>query len=153
MTKIPLMKKSFVLAAFAYLVPSFVTGYVWHLVVFHDAYVQLDIYRSDVIIPFGFGSMLLQALFFAWAYPRLFSLQRPDWVKSAALSGLTFAALSWSFTTLAVAAKHQMASVPDYLMIETGYTLCQFALAAPLMALAYRGAQAARPAGSSIGAA
>jgi hypothetical protein len=147
------MKKPFILAILAYLVPTFVTGYVWHLVVFHEAYAQLDIYRSDVIIPFGFGSMLLQALFFAWAYPRLFSVRRQDWVKSAALSGLTFAALSWSFTTLAVAAKNQMASVPEYLLIETGYTLCQFALVAPLMALAYRGAQASRRAGSNIGAA
>ena len=75
------MKKSFVLAVLAYLVPTFVTGYIWHLVAFHDAYVRLDIYRSDLIIPLGFGSMLLQALFFAWAYPRLFSTRRRDWVK------------------------------------------------------------------------
>lgn len=146
------MKNPFFLAVVAYLVPTFITGYVWHLIVFHDAYVQLEIYRSNLIIPFGFASMLLQALFFAWAYPRLFSVRRQDWVKSASLSGLTFAALSWSFTTLAVAAKNQMASVPDYLLIETGFTLCQFALVAPLMALAYRGAQAARPAGGNIGA-
>jgi len=72
------MKKAFVLAVFAYLVPTFMTGYVWHLVVFHHAYVRLDIYRSDVVIPLGFGSMLLQAVFFAWAYPRLFSTCRQD---------------------------------------------------------------------------
>jgi hypothetical protein len=152
-TELRHMKKPFVMAVLAYLVPTFMTGYVWHLVVFHDAYVRLDIYRADVIIPFGFGSMLLQALFFAWAYPRLFSTRRQDWVKSAALSGLAFAALSWSFTTLAVAAKNQMASVPDYLMIETGFTLLQFVLVAPLIALAYREVKEVRPAGSQVSAA
>lgn len=132
------MSKSFVLAVLAYLVPTFITGYVWHLVVFHDAYARLEIYRVDVVIPFGLGSMMVQALIFAWAYPRLFSTRPQDWVKSAVLSGSIFAALSWSFTTLAVAAKNKMVSVPDYILIETGYTLLQFALVAPLMALAYR---------------
>ena len=74
-------------------------------------------------------------------------------MKSAALSGLAFAALSWSFTTLAVAAKNRMASVPDYLMIETGYTLLQFAIVAPLIALAFRGVEASRPVGSNVSAA
>jgi hypothetical protein len=147
------MKKSFVLAVLAYLVPTFIVAYVWHLVVFHDAYIRLDIYRQDVVIPFGFGSMLIQGMFFAWAYPRLFSVRRQDWIKSAALSGLTFAALSWSFTTLAVAAKNKMASVPDYLMIETGFTVLQFVVAAPLIALACREAKEAGAAGSQVSAA
>ena len=40
---------------------------------------------------------------------------------------------------IAVAAKHPMSSVLDYFLIETGYTLLQFVLAAPLMAIAWRG--------------
>lgn len=132
------MTKSFFLAVLAYVVPTFIIGFVWHLVAFHDFYARLEIYRSDVIIPLGLASMLIQALAFAWAYPRLFSTRRQDWARSAALSGLVFAVLSWSFTTLAVAAKNKMDSVPDYLLIESGFTFLQFALVAPLMALAYR---------------
>lgn len=137
------MKKAFVLAVLAYLVPTFVSGYVWHLVVFHDVYARLAIYRSEVIIPFGFAAILLQGVAFAWAYPRLFSTARQDWAKSALHSGLFFAVLSWTFTTLSVGAKNRMSSVPDFLTIETGYTLLQFALAAPLIALAYRSTRAA----------
>jgi hypothetical protein len=44
--------------------------------------------------------------------------------------------LSWSFTTLAVAAKNVMASVPDYLLIETAFTIVQWTLVAPLTVLA-----------------
>lgn len=133
------MNRAFILALLAYLVPTFITGFVWHLVAFHDAYVRLAIYRPDVLIPFGFLSMVVQGLFFAWAYPRLFSTASADWLKSAVKAGAAFAALSWSFTTIAVAAKHPMTSVPDYLVIETGFTLVQFILVAPLLALAYRG--------------
>jgi hypothetical protein len=46
--------------------------------------------------------------------------------------------LSWSFTTLAVAAKNIMASVPLYIELETGFTLLQFAIVGPLIALAHR---------------
>lgn len=67
------MKKSFWLAMLAYLVPTFPLGYFWHLVTFREAYERLDIFRAEVVIPFGLASMALQAIFFAWSYPRLFS--------------------------------------------------------------------------------
>lgn len=134
------MRRS-VLAVLAYLVPTFVTGFVWHLVLFHSLYQRLEIYRPDPLIPLGLGSMLVQAVLFAWAYPRLFSTAPQAWGRSALLAGLGFAALSWSFTTLAVAAKHPMTSLPEYVALETGYTILQFLLVAPLMALAWRGAE------------
>jgi hypothetical protein len=61
------MKKSFWLAVLAYLVPTFPLGYVWHLVTFHEAYERLELYRAEVIIPFGLASMVIQGIFFAWA--------------------------------------------------------------------------------------
>ena len=134
------MRRS-ILAVLAYLVPTFVTGFVWHLVLFHSLYQRLEIYRPDPLIPLGLGSMLVQAVLFAWAYPRLFSTAPQAWGRSAPLAGLGFAALSWSFTTLAVAAKHPMTSLPEYVALETGYTILQFLLVAPLMALAWRGAE------------
>jgi hypothetical protein len=135
------MKKSFWLAALAYLVPTFPLGYFWHLTTFRAAYDRLEMYRPEVIIPFGLLSMAIQALIFAWAYPRLFSTRREDWLKSAVGFFAVFAALSWSLTTLAVGAKYRMTSVPDFMKLETAFTLVQFAVVAPLIALAYRGAR------------
>jgi hypothetical protein len=132
------MKNQFLLATLAYLIPTFITGFVWHLIAFHDLYIQLNIYRPDPVIPFGLGSMLIQGLIFAWAYPRLFDTAPKAWTGSALRAGSLYAALSWSFTTLAVAAKHPMTSVPLYFQIETAFTLVQFAMVAPLMALAWR---------------
>jgi hypothetical protein len=128
-----------VLNLLAYVVPTFILGFVWHLMLFAAYYRDLGIYRPDVIIPFGFLSMLLQGSIFALAYPRLFT--KPESISN----GLRFAAgaalLSWTFTTLAVAAKHPMTSVPGFVAIETGFTIVQFLLVGPLLALSSRGAR------------
>jgi hypothetical protein len=126
--------------------PTFPLGYAWHLVTFKDAYDRLDLYRAEVIIPFGMASMLVQAVIFAWMYPRLFSTRREDWMASALRFAGVFAPLAWSFTTLPVAAKYQMSSVAAFMMLETGFTLVQFAIIAPLIALAQRGTQASHTA-------
>lgn len=94
---------------------------------------------GGTLIPFGLGSMLMQAFFFAWAYPRLFSTGRKDWIGSALRFFGSFGALAWSFTTLPVAAKYQMTSVADFLKLETAFTAVQFAIVSPLIALACRG--------------
>lgn len=126
----------FVLALLAYLVPTFALGFVWHLKLFDQYYRDLNIHRRDVIIPFGFLSMLLQGCVFAFVYPKL--MTAPD----AMSSGVTFAAgaalLSWTFTTLAVAAKHPMTSVPRFVAIETAFTATQCLLVGPLFALSAR---------------
>jgi hypothetical protein len=145
------MSKSFWLAVLAYLLPTFPLGYVWHLVTFKDAYDRLDLYRAEVIIPFGLASMLVQAVIFAWAYPKLFSTRSEDLLVSAARFGGVFAALAWSFTTLPVAAKYQMSSVADFVKLETAFTILQFAIVSPLIALAHRGASDRAIVGRQLG--
>jgi len=145
------MKKQFWLAVLAYLLPTFPLGYAWHLVTFREAYERLALFRTEVIIPFGITAMLIQALIFAWVYPKLFSTRREDWVASAGRFALVFGALAWSFMTLPVAAKYNMTSVADFLKLETAFTVLQYAIIAPLVALAWRDARV--PAGVKLGAA
>jgi len=118
-------------------VPTFALGFVWHLMLFKDYYERLAVYRKDIIIPFGFLSMLIQAFVFAWVYQHAFA-QRNESLLSRGLRYAAFGAvLSWSFTTIAVAAKHVMTSVPDYLVIETAFTVVQWIMVGPLTALAF----------------
>jgi ABC-type sugar transport system permease subunit len=127
----------FGLAVAAYLAPTFALGFVWHLILFTHFYDALGIYRKDVIIPFGFLSMLIQAAVFAWIYQKVFS-RRGGTLMSRGLAHAAFGAvLSWSFTTIAVAAKNVMTSVPNYLVIETAFTAVQWAIVGPLTALAF----------------
>lgn len=67
-------------------------------------------YRHDVIIPFGLLSMVVQAVLFAWVCEVAFAKRAPNarGMLSFALFG---AVLSWSFTTIAVAAKNVMTCV------------------------------------------
>jgi hypothetical protein len=135
----------FMAGVLAYVAPTFALGFVWHLIFFKDYYEALAIYRSDIIIPLGLLSMLIQAIIFAWIYARAFAhLSGSFWFR-AVVYGATCALLSWSFTTLAVAAKNVMASVPNYLYIETAFTIVQWLLVGPLTVLAMpreRGGQA-----------
>jgi hypothetical protein len=122
--------------ALAYLLPTFALGFAWHLIVFKDHYDALAMYRRDVIVPFGLLAMAIQAVIFAWILDQAFARRLP----SAAKRGLSFAVLgavlSWSFTTVAVAAKNVMTSVPSYLAIESAFTVVQWAVVGPLMAFA-----------------
>jgi hypothetical protein len=130
--------RRFWLGVAAYLIPTFPIAYAWHLMVFAPAYDALGIYRPDPIIPFGFASMVIQGAIFSWAYPRLFPGRGTAVLRSGLIYGAGLAVLSWSFTTLAVAAKNIMGSVPTFVELETGFTLLQFLLVGPLIALAYR---------------
>jgi len=134
------MSKSFWLAVLAYLVPTFPLGYFWHLSIFADRYHQLAMYRDEVLIPLGLASMIVQALLFAWAYPRLFG-GAPSWRRGALGFGLVFGTLAWSLAVLPVAAKYRMASVAEFMALETAFTLLQFAVVSPLIALAWRSAR------------
>lgn len=138
------MMRRVVFGALAYLVPTFALGFVWHLILFKSYYDSLAMYRHDVIIPFGFLSMSIQAVVFAWMYEEAFA--RRAW--SSVGRGLAYAAfgavLSWSFTTIAVAAKNVMSSVPDYLTIESAFTAVQWAIVGPLTAWVCSSALVAR---------
>ena len=132
--------KRYLVPALAYLVPTFILGYLWHLVLFTSYYERLAMYRHDVVIPLGLASMAVQSLFFAWIWDRLGAREIPLWTRTwrYALFG---AALSWSFTTLAVAAKNVMSSVGDYFVIESAFTATQWVL----VAAATAAVSAARP--------
>lgn len=124
--------------------PTFALGFVWHLVLFHGYYERLAIYRRDIIIPFGFLSMLIQAFLFAWVYQNAFTQRNGTLLSRGFGYAALGALLSWSFTTLAVAAKNVMTSVPDYLLIETAFTAVQWIMVGPLTAVAFsRGPQKA----------
>ncbi len=131
-----IMNRRFLLGALAYLLPTFALGFVWHLILFKQYYEDLALYRHDVIIPLGFLSMLIQATIFTWIYERTLAARGGTATSRALSYAVIGAVLSWSFTTLAVAAKNVMASVPDYLVIETGFTVAQWIVVGPLTALA-----------------
>jgi hypothetical protein len=82
--------------------------------------------------------MIIQGVVFSWVFPRLFAGNRGSTLRVGLLYGLGAGLLSWSFTTLAVAAKHPMTSISNYVLLETAFTILQFLVVGPLIALAHR---------------
>jgi hypothetical protein len=131
-------------AVLAYVLPTFPVGYVWHLVLFKDYYAALDVYRSDIVIAFGIVSMVVQGAVWSFVYARLFAGESV--LRGALKFGTLAAPLAWSFLVVAVAAKHKMASVSGYLLIETSFVIVHYAVVSPLIALAYVGVRRPAPA-------
>ena len=74
---------------------------------------------------------------FAWIYEQAFARRNGSVLSRGLVYGALGAILSWSFTTLAVAAKNVMTSVPDYMVIETAFTVVQWLIVGPLTAFAF----------------
>lgn len=130
------MIKRLLWGALAYMLPTFPLGFLWHLVMFQSTYDSLEVYRADIIIPFGIGSMIIQGIAWAYVYVRLFE-HETVWRGAMKFASLALP-LAWSFLVLAVAAKHRMASVPGFLAIESAFTVLQYVVVSPLIALACR---------------
>jgi len=124
-----------ILAILAYMLPTFPLGFFWHLTVFADYYKSLNVYRDDIIIPFGIVSMLIQGVIWTIVYERLFSGE--SILRGALKFALLACPLAWSFMVLAVGAKHQMSSVSGFLLIETAFILVHYAIVSPLIAAVY----------------
>ena len=128
------MKKR-ILAILAYVLPTFPLGFFWHLTIFADYYKSLNVYREDIIIPFGIVSMLVQGVIWSVVYERLFAGE--SILRGALKFALLACPLAWSFMVLAVSAKHQMSSVSGFLLIETAFMLVHYAIVSPLIAAVY----------------
>ena len=122
-------------AALAYIVPTFPLGYVWHLTLFKDRYAALDVYRERVEPLLGLTSMVIQGIAFALIYVGVIAPMTGGWLTRAATYAALGGFLSWSFTTIAAAAKSPMTSVRDFFLIETAFTAVQWIVVGVVTAL------------------
>ncbi len=120
------------------MLPTFPLGYVWRLMLFATQYHELQVYRPDIIIPFGILSMLIQAALLSWLFSAIGHRLGTAWPRQGLLFGLATGAFAWSLSAVAVSAKHVMASVPLYLALETGFTTIQYLVVGQLIAFVYR---------------
>ncbi len=116
-----------------YVIATFAIAFVWHLHLFGVRYRALAIYREKVQPQFGLLSMIIQGVCFALVYNALF-VAIASFPARAIEYGIFGAAFSWSFTTLAVAAKSPMRSIKEFIAIETAFTIVQWAVVAALTA-------------------
>ncbi len=131
------MNSKFFPAWAAYVVVTFVLGFVWHLVLFKKIYQRLGIFSrlDDPIIPLGLSAMLIQGAILAYVYPMF---PKSNSVLAEGLQfGLVLGAFIASSAVFAEAAKQKVTSLPTWLALESTYYVIQFGLAGVAIALVY----------------
>jgi len=124
-----------IIAALAYILPTFPLGYVWHLTIFKDNYRSLQIYRERIVPPLGLASMIIQGIAFGVIYVGMIQPMPVGWLVKAGTYAALGGFLSWSFTTVAAAAKSPMTSVGRFVGIETAFTAIQWIIVGVITAL------------------
>lgn len=128
--------KTFSLAVLAYVVVSFLLGYIWHLVWFKDSYENLGVYnRENPIFAFGVGSMVLQGLVLAYLYPFFNRGLAP--IFTGVRFGLVMGVYMWSVAVLAFAAKTEVNSLSTFFNLSSLFHLIQFTTAGALVGWIY----------------
>ena len=126
--------KAFLLTSLAYIIPTMIIGYVWHLILFKDLYDSLGIYnRAKPIIPLGFFSMIIQGIILSYFYQ--FYTHGKSTMKKAILYNQLMGLLFFSLSTLANAAKMEVTSMTTWLIIQVTFTFLQFTVAGVLIGL------------------
>ena len=120
------MTMAIVKAALCYVLVTFPLGYFWHLGPLKGRYRALGIYREAVSPPLGLASMVIQGAIFGWAYVAAIAPLGGGWPIKAALYAGLGGLLSWSFTTLAWAAKARITAIPAFVTLETAFTAAQW---------------------------
>lgn len=131
------MSRSFWLAVAAYLVPSTLMSYVWHMIAFHEQYERSGMYRDAGAFAFSLNAVLLQAVTLACLYPRVFRAGRDGWLTGARDFALISGLLSWALTTLPMAAVYPFRSIRSLIGLESAFTPVQILIVSPLIALAW----------------
>lgn len=122
-------------AALCYIVLTFPLGFFRHLGPLKARYRALGIYRENVSPPLGLASMIIQGAIFGWAYVVAIAPLAAGWPAKAALYAALGGMLSWSFTTLAWAAKARITRIGEFAALETAFTAAQWLPVAVLTAL------------------
>lgn len=116
---------------FAYVIPTFILAYVWHLKLFRKRYEIWDYAGGEPSPPLGLASMVVQGIvissLYQWAPINHSSL------KSAFLFIGTFAIFHWSIHVIAAMAKNPKLRNVTYFLMETFYLFLQFGIYAILM--------------------
>jgi hypothetical protein len=124
------------LAVVSYTVVSFALAAPWHFALFKDLYHSFGIYnRADPIVPLGLLSMLIQGGVMAVLYPRWYRGGHPaaEGVKFGLLLGLFL----FSVSTLANAAKMEVAGLGAFLAVQAAFHLLQFAAAGAVIGMTF----------------
>ncbi len=128
--------KKTLFATISYVVLTMAIAYPWHMIWFHDIYLEMGAYtRPEPSIPLGMLSMLVQGAVIAYLYPYFYRGGDPirEGIKFSLIIGL----MVYSVMAFAMAAKMDINPVSAYLFYSTVFQVIQFVITGTALGLIY----------------
>lgn len=133
--------KKLALFVTAYFVITMAWAYPWHMIFFHDLYVEWGAFqRAEPIMPLGIAAIVIQGIVIGYLYPFYYKGEgNPVFVgiKFNLIIGL----MTYTAMGLATAAKFDIEPVALFLAYHTIFQTIQFILTGAALGLIYRRAK------------
>ncbi len=130
------MMQKYIISTLAYFVLTMSIAYPWHLIWFHDIYLELGAFtRPEPIIAFGMLSISIQGFIMAYLYSFFYRDGHPviEGIKFGLIYGLVIYTVM-AFTTVA---KFDINPISTFLLYHTIFQLIQFIVTGAAMGLIF----------------
>lgn len=123
-------------ATLAYWALTMAIAVPWHFVFFEDLFQRLGTYnREPPIMALGMSAVLIQGVVLGYLYPMFAKRGRP--LPDGVRFGLVMGLFLFSVSTLANAAKMQVTSMTDFVVIQAAFHFIQFTIAGAAIGLLF----------------
>lgn len=121
------MSKKLAFSTLVYFVISMVLAVTWHLVLFHEQYLEMGAFtRDEPLMFFGMTAVILQGLVFGYFYPLYLKHVGKSTFKRAVTYSLLMGINVWSVMVLATAAKFNIEPIAQFVAYGTAFQILQF---------------------------
>ncbi len=120
----------------AYFVITMAWAYPWHMLWFHDLYLEMGAFtRAAPVMPLGIAAILIQGIVIGYLYPFFYKGGNPiiQGVKFNLIIGL----MTYTAMGFAMAAKIQIEPISTFLIYHTIFQAIQFTLTGSALGFIY----------------
>ena len=126
-------------ATLSYFVLTMALAYPWHMVFFHDLYVEMGAFQREApIMPLGIAAIIIQGVVIAYLYPLHLQGQNSS-IKRGITFSLIIGLMVYTVMVFATAAKFNIEPVSIFLIYGTVFSFLQFTVTGAALGLIYRG--------------
>lgn len=128
--------KKILLATCSYVVLSMLIAYPWHMILFHDIYLEIGAFtRPQPIVPFGMLAMIIQGAVIAYLYSFYYRGGRPviEGIKFSLIAGL----LVYTVMVFATVAKFDINPISTFIVYGTIFQFIQFLITGAALGLIF----------------
>ncbi|MEO9943760.1 MAG: hypothetical protein ABJH28_07030 [Paraglaciecola sp.] len=130
--------KKLALFTIAYFVITMAWAYPWHMVFFHDLYVEWGAFqRSEPIMPLGIAAIVIQGIVIGYLYP-FYNNSKKNQILTGIKFSLIIGLMTYTAMGFATAAKFNIDPVMPFLIYHTIFQTIQFMLAGIALGLVFK---------------